>query len=115
MNDETRHVDYPRSAIIVFRFSFVLANFQDKRHTLIRVRLHGLACAPRATLSLQAFAHGEAGRLFRTTGISLQSISSNPFHFVTIGTMVKQRELYNNFSLSSQPPSARPCPAPRGG
>ena len=41
----------PRSEITVFRFSFVLANFPTKRHTLIRVRLRGLACAPRATLA----------------------------------------------------------------
>ena len=60
----------PRSAIIVFRLLFTLAKFPVKRHTLIRVRLHGLACAPRATLSLQAFARGEAGRVRPTTGMS---------------------------------------------
>ena len=54
--------DYPRSAIIVFRFSFVLANFQDKRHTLIRVRLHGLACAPRATISLPGWLRSRGTR-----------------------------------------------------
>ena len=53
-----------------------LAKFPVKRHTLIRVRLRGLACAPRAPFSLQAFARGEAGRLFCTTGISSQSIST---------------------------------------
>ena len=67
----------PRDAIIVFRFrTITLAKFQNKRHTLIRVCFHGLACAPRATLSLRAFARGEASRLCCTTGMSLQSIFS---------------------------------------
>lgn len=49
---KTRHVDSPRSAIIVFRFFVVtLAKFQTKRHTLISRTLCGLACAPRTSLT----------------------------------------------------------------
>ena len=69
----------PRSATIVFRFLISLANFQNKRHTLIRVRLHGLACAPRATLSLRAFARGEAGRVPPATGMSFKFRHPKPF------------------------------------
>ena len=81
MNDETRHVYCTRSAIIVFRFSFDLANFQDKRHTLIRVRLRGLACAPRATLSLPY-------RVERPTAFAARSVCRfNSFLFLSRQTI----------------------------
>ena len=53
MNDENTPLWIaPRSAIIVFRFkSITLAKFPNKRHTLISRTLHGLACAPRTSLT----------------------------------------------------------------
>ena len=42
MNDETRHARSPYSAFAIES----LAKFQNKRHTLIRVRLHRLGCPP---------------------------------------------------------------------
>ena len=80
MNDETRHVRfYPtqRDHRIPLPLES-LAKFQNKRHTLIRVRLHGLACAPRATLSLWAFAHGEVGRVRPATGMSKINVPQFP-------------------------------------
>ena len=64
----------PRSAIIVFRFLVSLANFQNKRHTLIRVRLHGLACAPRATPSLPGWLRSRGTR----DPTALAAVSSKP-------------------------------------
>ena len=52
MNDETRHVDGPRSAIIVFRFVFRIFGEVSRKASYADSRtLCGLACAPRTSPS----------------------------------------------------------------
>ena len=76
---KTRHVDCPRSAIIVFRFcSESLAKFHMKRHTLISRTLCGLACAPRTSLT-PGFPVEKPAVSDATTGLNL-SIFCFPPH-----------------------------------
>ncbi len=80
----------PRSAITVFRFSFCLANFSTKRHTLIRVRLRRLGCPPCAspaprlrTRRSASFPSGEPAVFGTTTGLNVSVYRSVlPFSLV---------------------------------
>ena len=54
----------PRDAITVFRFLFLLAKFQNKRHTLIRVRTGILSGVPGSSVRRPLSA-----RLFRGSGL----------------------------------------------
>ena len=82
MNDETRHMDYPRSATIVFRSVFNLASFHRKRHTLISRTLHGLGCPPRA-FSRSELPRGEPAASDAATGYgSFNLLSVRSFHSI---------------------------------
>ena len=79
---KTCHVDYPRSAIIVFRFSTF--NFGDVSHEASYAdsrTLHGLACAPRTSLTPGFPVEKPAVSDAATGYSSFNLLSRHSFHF----------------------------------
>ena len=64
----TRHMDCSTQRDHRIPLPRFFGDFSVKRHTLIRVRPHGLACAPHAH-SRSGLARGESGRHCSATGI----------------------------------------------
>ena len=114
-DEKTRHVDYPRSATFVSSLGFTLAKFHIKHTIRCCVRLRGLACAPRATLSLRNLFRGEAGRhcarpvysllLFPSSSVISSVISSREIHRPASRRFTHHSTEHLNYTKTTAPKS----------
>ena len=91
---KTRHVDYPRSAVIVFRFdNYTFGEVSDKASYADSRTLYGLGCPP------HTHSHSGGSGALRTTRPTVSSVEKPTVFGTTIGISF-QSVLFSSFHYS---------------